>query len=159
MYYYNNGGKLQTSAIPLKGKTPVQMTAEQVEICTGFDVNGIPIFDQSIIDRKNERIKEKQINDIKNSFEIGASDIGVEFNGVFYTIEDGTAVFNPKFQYDFLSIQKLESVVSDARVSYWRTVDNKNLSMTLQNKMDLLELLKVTYFLKFKESRDAIDAL
>lgn len=161
MYRYNDNGRLVTSWAPLHqfGDAINFNSEEEARLCVGFDADGKPIIDNTILEKEKELARQRAADTIKNAFEIDASTIGVEFNGVFYTIEDGVAVFNPRFQYDFLSIQKLESVVSDARVPYWRTVDNKNLALTLQNKMDLLELLKVTYFSKFKESRDAIDAL
>ena len=83
---------------------------------------------------------------------------GVALNGI-YPMLSGVTINNPKFQYDFDSINKLESVVSDARVGYWRSIENQNIVLTNQDKQTLLELLKVTYFTKFAESRTAIDNL
>ena len=158
MFYYNIDGKLQTSPIPIKGQTPVNLTAEQAKICVGFDSQGNPIYDSSILDRENELAKQKTISEIKTAFENACVKTGVALNGI-YPMLSGVTINNPKFQYDFDSINKLESVVSDARVGYWRSVDNKNIVLTNQDKQTLLELLKVTYFTKFAESRTAIDNL
>lgn len=158
MYYYNNNGKLQTSPIPIKGQTAVILTAEEAKICTGFDLQGNPVFDNSILEKEQARAKEKAAYEIKASFESDCVKVGVALTGV-YPMLSGVTVNNPKFQYDFDSVQKLESVVSDARVGYWRSLNNQNIVLTNQDKQTLLELLKVTYFTKFAESRAAIDAL
>ncbi|HNH10559.1 MAG TPA: hypothetical protein PK683_18800, partial [Leptospiraceae bacterium] len=69
MYYYNNSGKLQTSPIPIKGKTAVPLTADQAKICIGFDSQGNPIFDNSILEKEQARAKEKAVYEIKTAFE------------------------------------------------------------------------------------------
>ena len=158
MYYYNNSGKLQTSPIPIKGKTAVPLTADQAKICIGFDSQGNPIFDNSILEKEQARAKEKAVYEIKTAFENACVKTGVALNGI-YPMLSGVTINNPKFQYDFDSINKLESVVSDARVGYWRSIENQNIVLTNQDKQTLLELLKVTYFTKFAESRTAIDNL
>lgn len=158
MYYYNNNGKLQTSPVPIKGKTSVNLTPDQAKICIGFDAQGNPIFDNSILDKEQSRAKEKAANEIKAAFETACIKEGIPFSGVFNTLSGGT-VNNPKFQYDKDSWQLLESVVDDARVGYWRSLNNQNIVLTNQDKHTLLELMKLTYFTKFAESRDAIDAL
>ena len=158
MYYYNNDGRLQTSSVPINGQTAVILTAEEAKICTGFDKTGNPVFDNSILEKEQDRAKDKVANEIKAAFESDCVKVGVALAGV-YPMLSGVTVNNPKFQYDFDSVQKLESVVSDARVGYWRSVDNKNIVLTNQDKQTLLELLKVTYFTKFAESRAAIDNL
>lgn len=158
MFYYNIDGKLQTSPIPIKGKTPVNLTADQAKICVGFDAQGNPIYDSSILDRENELAKQKAVNEIKTAFETACIKTGVVLSGI-YPMLSGVTINNPKFQYDKDSWQTLESVVSDARVGYWRSIENQNIVLTNQDKQTLLELLKVTYFTKFAESRAAIDAL
>lgn len=158
MYYYNNSGKLQTSPIPITGKTPVNLTPEQAKICTGFDAQGNPIYDSSILDREQERAKQKAANGIKSAFESACVKDGIALTGIYNIVSGGT-VNNPKFQYDKDSWQMLESIVSDARVGFWRSLDNQNIVLTAQDKTALLELLKFTYFTKFAESRAAIDAL
>lgn len=158
MYYYNNSGKLQTSPIPIKGKTAVPLTADQAKICTGFDSQGNPVYDSSILAKEQEWAKQKTISEIKTAFENACVKTGVALNGI-YPMLSGVTINNPKFQYDFDSINKLESVVSNARVGYWRSIENQNIVLTNQDKQTLLELLKVTYFTKFAESRAAIDNL
>lgn len=106
----------------------------------------------------SEQYKALKTEEIKSSFDYACVKTGIAMSGTFSVLPSGTAS-NPKFQYDFDSINKLESVVSDARVGYWRSVDNQNIVLTNQDKQTLLELLKVTYFTKFAESRAAIDAL
>ena len=158
MYYYNNNGKLQTSSVPIKGQTAVILTAEEAKICTGFDSQGNPVFDNSILDRENELARLKAANEIKNAFDTACVKDGIALSGI-YTMISGVTINNPKFQYDKDSWQLLESVVDDARVGYWRSLNNQNIVLTNQDKHTLLDLLKVTYFTKFAESRDAIDAL
>ena len=158
MYYYNNNGKLQTSSVLIAGQAHVNLTADQAKICVGFDAQGNPIYDNSILEREQEQVKKKASDEIKTAFESDCVKVGVVLSGV-YPMVSGVTINNPKFQYDKDSWQLLESVVSDARVGYWRSIENQNIVLTNQDKQTLLELLKVTYFTKFAESRTAIDNL
>lgn len=106
----------------------------------------------------NDEYKHMKPSEIKEIFETACIKEGVAFSGVFNMLS-GVTVNNPKFQYDKDSWQLLESVVDDARVGYWRSLNNQNIVLTNQDKHTLLELMKLTYFTKFAESRAAIDAL
>lgn len=101
--------------------------------------------------------KSVKVSEIKRSFEYGCL-AGAILSGTFQKLSSGS-VLNPKFSYDKDSWQLLESVLTDSRVGYWRSVDNDNVILTNQDKADLLEVLKVTYFTKFAESRQQIDSL
>jgi hypothetical protein len=145
MYRYNIDNKLITSPIPLPGETHINLTNEEAKFCIGFDVNGNAIYDQAAIEAENQRLKNIQIEEIKTEY-LEKQKQGVSYNGNLY-------------QYDLDSWSLLESVVSDSRVNFWRSVDNNNITLTNLEKSELLEILKVKYFTEFVESRNLIDNL
>jgi hypothetical protein len=63
------------------------------------------------------------------------------------------------FQYDDISRSRLLETKDDARVTFWRSVDNLNVIMTNLKKNELYELLKLTYYTKFAEKSAQIDLL
>jgi hypothetical protein len=99
-----------------------------------------------------------QTEAIKKNFDIESVNIGVALEGT-YTNTDNETVTNPHFQYDTISRNLLMEAKDDARIPYWRSVDNQNILLTNEEKNTLYELLKFTYFTKFAESRQDIDLL
>jgi hypothetical protein len=94
---------------------------------------------------KDEYIKI-QATIINSDFEKACSEIGVDFE-------------KNKYQYDDVSRARLLEVKDDARVNFWRSVDNVNVTMTNSKKNELYEVLKLTYYTKFAEKSAQIDAL
>ena len=146
MYRYNSNGKLITSAIPIKGLTPITMTDTEAKHCIGFDANGVPIYSQAAIDAEIQAAKQKQVSAINAEFNKQCSSVGVNFEG-------------NSFQYDDISRSRLLETKDDARVGFWRSVDNVNGPLSNAKKNELYEVLKLTYFSKFAESRYMIDNL
>ena len=95
---------------------------------------------------------------IKKNFELDCVNVGAEFTGTFTTTENTTAT-NPHFQYDTISRNLLLEAKDDSRIPYWRSVENDNIVLSNVQKNELYEILKLTYFSKFAESRQAIDRL
>lgn len=146
MYRYNSNGKLITSAIPIKGLTPILMTDAEAKHCIGFDSKGTPIYNQSAIDAEIQAAKQKQIDVINAEFDKQCSSVGVNFEG-------------NSFQYDDISRSRLLETKDDARVTFWRSVDNVNVSMSNVKKNELYDLLKLTYYTKFAQKSAQIDSL
>ena len=146
VYRYNYNNKLITSSIPLEGLTPVIFTDEQAQHCIGFDVNGNPLYNQSAIDAEIKTVKKKRIDIINIDFERNCSEVGVAFEGNY-------------FQYNDTSRARLLETKDDARVSFWRSVDNQNIPMTNEKKNELYELLKFTYYTRFAQKSVLIDNL
>lgn len=83
---------------------------------------------------------------INSNFNAAASKIGVSFEGNY-------------FQYDDTSRARLLETKDDARVSFWRSVDNQNIPMTNEKKNELYELVKFTYYTRFAQKSVMIDSL
>lgn len=105
-----------------------------------------------------EWAKEIQAKEVKRNFEYACINVGVIFEGNFINLDMAT-VINPHFQYDTNSRNLLLEAKDDSRVTFWRSIDNENVILSNEKKNELYELLKVTYFMKFAESRQAIDNL
>lgn len=146
VYRYNYNGKLITSSIPLQGLISVILTDEQAQHCIGFDANSNPLYNQSAIDAEIKTAKKKRIDAINSDFLNNCSEVGVEFEGNY-------------FQYDDTSRARLSETKDDARVSFWRSVDNQNIPMTNEKKNELYELLKFTYYTRFAQKSVMIDSL
>lgn len=146
MYRYNSNGKLITSSIPIKGLTPIAMTDAEAKHCIGFDSKGTPIYNQSAIDAEIQAAKQKQIDVINAEFDKQCSSVGVNFEG-------------NSFQYDDISRSRLLETKDDARVTFWRSVDNVNVTMNNAKKNELYDLLKLTYYTKFAQKSAQIDSL
>lgn len=143
---YNINGKLITSAIPIKGLTPITMTDTEAKHCIGFDASGNPIYSQAAIDAEIQAEKRKQIDLINTEFARQCSEVGVIFEGNY-------------FQYDDLSQNRLLKFKDISEVNFWRSVDNINVIMTNQQKNNLYSLLLFTWATKFKEKSQAIDSI
>ena len=100
-----------------------------------------------------EYLRILQSEMIKKNFESECLNIGVEFTGTF-TATDETIVTNPHFQYDTISRNLLLEAKDDVRIPHWRSVENDNILLSNAQKNELYEILKLTYFSKFAESRD-----
>lgn len=146
MYRYNSNGKLITSSIPIKGLTPITMTDTEAKHCIGFDANGVPIYNQAAIDAEIQAAKQKQVNAINTEFTRQCSSVGVNFEG-------------NSFQYDDISRSRLLETKDDARVTFWRSVDNKNIPLTNVKKNSLYKVLIDTYYTEFAKKSQVIDGL
>lgn len=146
MYRYNSNGKLITSSIPIKGLTPITMTDTEAKHCIGFDANGVPIYNQAAIDAEIQAAKQKQVNAINTEFDRQCSKVGIDFEG-------------NKFQYDDTSRSRLAETKDDARVTFWRSVDNKNIPLSNIKKNSLYKVLIDTYYTEFAKKSQVIDGL
>jgi len=159
MYRYYSNGKLITSAIPIRGLIPISMTDAEAKHCIGFDSNGIPIYNQAAIDAEIQTAKQKQIDVINAEFDKQCSSVGVSFTGSFITIDTNEVITNPSFQYDDLSQNRLLKFKDIVEVNFWRSVENKNVQMTNEQKNTLYSLLLITWATKFAEKSQRIDLL
>ena len=143
MYRYNSNGKLITSAVPLQGLTLVILSDEDAKYFVGFDTTGKPIIDKN---KFAEIEKLKRVNEINTEFDRQCSKVGIDFEG-------------NKFQYDDTSRSRLAETKDDARVTFWRSVDNKNISLTNVKKNSLYKVLIDTYYTEFAKKSQVIDGL
>lgn len=94
---------------------------------------------------KDEYVKiQTQI--INSEFERQCSKVGVDFEG-------------NKFQYDDTSRSRLLEVKDDARVGFWRNVDNENVYMDNIKKNSLYSTLVLAFYTKFAEKSQQIDTI
>ena len=143
MHYYKKNNKLITSPIPLQGLTSVAITDEDVKYFVGFDAMGKPIIDKN----KFAAIERaKRVNEINAEFDRQCSKVGIDFEG-------------NKFQYDDTSRSRLAETKDDARVTFWRSVDNKNIPLTNVEKNSLYKVLIDTYYTEFAKKSQVIDGL
>ena len=143
MYRYKKENQLITSATPLQGLTLVILSDEDVKYFVGFDTMGKPIIDKN---KFAEIEKQKRINEINTEFDRQCSKVGIDFEG-------------NKFQYDDTSRARLAETKDDARVTFWRSVDNKNISLTNVKKNSLYKVLIDTYYTEFAKKSQVIDGL
>ena len=143
MYRYKKENQLITSAIPLQGLTLVILSDEDAKYFVGFDTTGKPIIDKN---KFAEIEKLKRINEINAEFDRQCSKVGIDFEG-------------NKFQYDDTSRSRLAETKDDARVTFWRSVDNKNISLTNVKKNSLYKVLIDTYYTEFAKKSQVIDGL
>ena len=143
MYRYKKENQLITSAIPLQGLTLVILSDEDAKFFVGFDTMGKPIIDKN---KFAEIEKMKRVNEINTEFDRQCSKVGIDFEG-------------NKFQYDDTSRSRLAETKDDARVTFWRSVDNKNIPLTNVKKNLLYKVLIETYYTKFAEKSMVIDGL
>jgi hypothetical protein len=143
MHYYKKNNKLITSPIPLQGLTSVAITDEDVKYFVGFDTTGKPIIDKN---KFAEIEKLKRVNEINSEFDRQCSKVGIDFEG-------------NKFQYDDTSRSRLAETKDDARVTFWRSVDNKNIPLTNAKKNSLYKVLIDTYYTEFAKKSQVIDGL
>ncbi len=143
MYRYKKENKLITSSIPLQGLTLVTLSDEDVKYFVGFDTMGKPIIDKN---KFVEIEKQKRVNEINAEFDRQCSKVGIDFEG-------------NKFQYDDTSRSRLAETKDDARVTFWRSVDNKNIPLTNAKKNSLYKVLIDTYYTEFAKKSQVIDGL
>jgi methionyl-tRNA synthetase len=143
MFRYKKGNQLVTSAIPLQGLTLVTLSDEDVKYFVGFDTMGKPIIDKN---KFAEIEKQKRVNEINAEFDRQCSKVGIDFEG-------------NKFQYDDTSRSRLAETKDDARVTFWRSVDNKNILLSNVKKNSLYKVLIDTYYTEFAKKSQVIDGL
>jgi hypothetical protein len=143
MYRYKKENQLVTSAIPLQGLTLVTLSDEDAKYFVGFDTTGKPIIDKN---KFAEIEKQKRVNEINTEFDRQCSKVGIDFEG-------------NKFQYDDTSRSRLAETKDDARVTFWRSVDNKNIPLTNAKKNSLHKVLIDTYYTEFAKKSQVIDGL
>lgn len=143
MYRFNQNGKLVTSAIPIRGLIPISLTDEEAKYFTGFNESGKPVIDRNKF-ASIEKIK--QVNEINAEFDRQCLKVGIDFEG-------------NKFQYDDTSRSRLSETKDDERVTFWRSVDNKNIPLSNVKKNLLYAILKETYYTEFQKKSKAIDKL
>lgn len=143
MFRYKKDNQLISSSIPLQGLTPISLTDEDVKYFVGFDTMGKPIIDKN---KFAEIEKLKRINEINSEFDRQCSKVGIDFEG-------------NKFQYDDVSRSRLAETKDDARVTFWRSVDNKNIPLTNVKKNSLYKVLIDTYYTEFAKKSQVIDGL
>jgi len=143
MFRYKKGNQLVTSAIPLQGLTLVTLSDEDVKYFVGFDTMGKPIIDKN---KFAEIEKQKRVNEINAEFDRQCSKVGIDFEG-------------NKFQYDDTSRSRLAETKDDARVTFWRSVDNKNIPLSNVKKNSLYKVLIDTYYTEFAKKSQVIDGL
>jgi len=143
MYRYKKENQLITSSIPIQGLTLVTLADEDVKYFVGFDAAGKPVIDKN---KFAEIEKLKKVNEINTEFERQCSKVGVDFEG-------------NKFQYDDISRSRLAETKDDARVTFWRSVDNKNIPLSNIKKNSLYKVLIDTYYTEFAKKSQVIDGL
>ena len=143
MFCYKKENKLITSPIPIKGLTTINLSDEDVKYFVGFDTTGKPVID---INKFAAQEKEKQVQSINAEFDKQCSKIGIDFEG-------------NKFQYDDTSRSRLAETKDDARVTFWRSVDNNNIPLTNAKKNSLHKVLIDTYYTEFAKKSQVIDGL
>ena len=143
MHYYKKNNQLITSPIPLQGLASIAIADEDVKYFVGFDTMGKPIIDKN---KFAEIEKLKRINEINAEFDRQCSKVGIDFEG-------------NKFQYDDTSRSRLAETKDDARVTFWRSVDNKNIPLTNAKKNSLYKVLIDTYYTEFAKKSQVIDGL
>jgi hypothetical protein len=143
MYKYKKGNQLIVSTIPLQGLTLVILSDEDAKYFVGFDTAGKPIIDKN---KFAEIEKLKRVNEINTEFDRQCSKVGIDFEG-------------NKFQYDDTSRSRLAETKDDARVTFWRSVDNKNIPLSNIKKNSLYKVLIDTYYTEFAKKSQVIDGL
>jgi len=145
IFRYNINDKLVTSPKPIQGETTLTMTDAEAKYCIGFD-KGTPIYDEVARQRDVQAAKQKQIDAINTEFDRQCTKVGIDFEG-------------NKFQYDDTSRSRLAETKDDARVTFWRSVDNKNIPLSNVKKNSLYKVLIDTYYTEFAKKSQVIDGL
>lgn len=143
MYRYKKENQLVTSAIPLQGLTLVILSDEDAKYFVGFDTTGKAVIDKN---KFAEIEKFKRVNEINSEFDRQCSKVGIDFEG-------------NKFQYDDTSRSRLAETKDDVRVTFWRSVDNKNIPLSNVKKNSLYKVLIDTYYTEFAKKSQVIDGL
>lgn len=146
MFRYNDNGKLISSMFPIEWLTLVTLTEQELNHCIGFNSNGQPLYNEAAIQREIDTEKEDRIKGINQAFDNECKNIGTIYK-------------NKMFQFDDTSRARLLEVKDDSRVTFWRSVDNKNIPLTNAEKNELYEVLKFAYYTKFETKSEQIDAI
>ena len=143
MFCYKLDNRLVISQAPIQGLIRLTLTEDEIKFFDGFDSKGMPIINRN---KFAVQEKERQAQSINAEFDKQCSKIGIDFEG-------------NKFQYDDTSRSRLAETKDDARVTFWRSVDNKNIPLTNAKKNLLYKVLIETYYTKFSEKSMVIDGL
>lgn len=143
MFCYKLDNRLVISQAPIQGLIRLTLTEDEIKFFDGFDSKGIPIINRNKFAAQE---KEKQVQSINAEFDKQCSKIGIDFEG-------------NKFQYDDTSRSRLAETKDDARVTFWRSVDNKNIPLTNAKKNSLYKVLIDTYYTEFAKKSQVIDGL
>jgi len=143
MFCYKLDNKLVISQAPIQGLIRLTLTEDEIKYFDGFDAKGIPIINRNKFAAQE---KEKQVQSINAEFDRQCNKVGIDFEG-------------NKFQYDDTSRSRLAETKDDARVTFWRSVDNKNIPLSNVKKNSLYKVLIETYYTKFAEKSMVIDGL
>jgi len=143
MFCYKLDNRLVISQAPIQGLIRLTLTEDEIKFFDGFDAKGIPIINRNKFAAQE---KEKQVQSINAEFDRQCNKVGIDFEG-------------NKFQYDDTSRSRLAETKDDARVTFWRSVDNKNIPLSNVKKNSLYKVLIETYYTKFAEKSMVIDGL
>jgi hypothetical protein len=143
MFCYKLDNRLVISQVPIQGLIRLTPTEDEIKYFDGFDAKGIPIINRNKFAAQE---KEKQVQSINAEFDRQCNKVGIDFEG-------------NKFQYDDTSRSRLAETKDDARVTFWRSVDNKNIPLSNVKKNSLYKVLIETYYTKFAEKSMVIDGL
>jgi len=143
MFCYKLDNRLVISQAPIQGLIRLTLTEDEIKYFDGFDAKGIPIINRNKFAAQE---KEKQVQSINAEFDRQCNKVGIDFEG-------------NKFQYDDTSRSRLAETKDDARVTFWRSVDNKNIPLSNVKKNSLYKVLIETYYTKFAEKSMVIDGL
>ena len=143
MFCYKLDNRLVISQAPIQGLIRLILTEDEIKYFDGFDSKGMPIINRN---KFAVQEKEKQVQSINAEFDRQCSKVGINFEG-------------NKFQYDDTSRSRLAETKDDARVTFWRSVDNKNIPLTNVKKNSLYKVLIDTYYTEFAKKSQVIDGL
>ena len=143
MFCYKLDNRLVISQARIQGLIRLTLTEDEIKFFDGFDSKGIPIINRNKFAAQE---KEKQVQSINAEFDRQCSKVGINFEG-------------NKFQYDDTSRSRLAETKDDARVTFWRSVDNKNIPLTNVKKNSLYKVLIDTYYTEFAKKSQVIDGL
>jgi hypothetical protein len=101
----------------------------------GFE-NGKAVFDVQALNERDFEFKKQEVTQKY----IDKENLGIEFTGTFQT-ESGETIVNPRFQYDEISQNRLLKLKDYEDVYYWRSIDNKNVLLSVAQKNALYDTL------------------
>ena len=121
-------------------------------------------FEDDVFDEKldkwvlgPERIKENKKLEIYKKYS-DKMEKGVKFSGNYHTL-DNRNVKDPVFQYDETSQNRLYKYKDIPEVNFWRSINNENIVLTVEQKNKLYTLLITEWANDFKNRLDEMEAL
>lgn len=84
--------------------------------------------------------------------------LGVVYSGSFVTLE-WQSIIDPIFQYDEISQNRLLKLKDITSVNFWRSLDNKNVGVTVAQKNELYMILLTEWGNDFKNRLTELEAL